>query len=453
MKRGRSTLVLLVVAALLGGYIYFGEMRRPDPDDRAPEDRVFAELDAGSITSVTVRAANGDETTVERDGAGWRMTAPVQARADAAEVAGVTSNLASLDRSRVIDEAPDDLSAFGLDDPRIAVGFSAETGEQTLLLGSRTVTGGDMYAKLEHEPRVFLVPSWLESSFDRTTFQLRDKTLATFDRTRADAISIIGTPGTIEFEKQDGEWRLRQPVDARADSGTVEGLLGRLSSGQMQAIVADAPATLDVYGLRPARTTVTVSGGGERLARILIGSPSGETAMHAMDDTRPLVFTVDTSVAADLERSFVEYRPRSLFTTGLSEVRRLAITRAGEETRVIERDAPTAGEGGPPGAWRQTAPAADVDPQQAADLVSAVQTLRAETWESRLPARATPMLTIELFAGAGEPERLRVFRAADRVLAEREGEPGAAVLAIAGIDRVVDAMTDLMAATEPEGAP
>jgi hypothetical protein len=454
MKRGRSVVVLLVVAALLGSYIWFVEMKRPDPDTPSTEDRVFAQLDAGTITRLDVRASNGDRTVVEREGAGWRMVAPIQARADASEVAGVTSNLASLDRSRVLDESPspDSLTAFGLDEPRMAIGFTTDTGEQTLMLGTRTVTGGDIYARLADQPGVFLVPSWLESSLDRTTFQLRDKTLTHFDRTRVDTISVIGAPGTIELEKDGDEWRLRQPVDGRADTGTVESLLGRLAAGQIKAIVAEQPATLDVYGLAPPRTTVTVSGSGERLAQVIVGAESDETAVHARDTAREMVFTVDTSLAADLERAAADYRVKSLFTESYADVTSFTVTQDGV-ARVFDRV--TSGESTSDTTWRQTSPAAEVDSSRITDLASAIHLLRAETWESRIPAAAAPLLTAELRTSDGTMGTVRLVRSGERVLAERNGEPGAAVLALSSVDRILDLLRDPEPAATPsedEGA-
>ncbi len=442
MTRGWSTLLLLVVAILLGSYIYFVEMRRPDTDAAATEDRVFAGLEAGAISTLTLHASNGDQTIVERDAVGWRITSPIEARADAPEVAGVTSNLTSLDVSRVIDEAPATLAAFGLDAPRLSVGFAGEAGEQTLLLGSRTVTGGDMYAKLAHQSRVFLVPSWLESSFDRTTFQLRDKSLTTFDRTQVEAITVIGRPGTIELDKQDDTWRLRQPLDARADSGAVESLLGRLASGQIKAVVAEQPATLDVYGLAPPRTTVTVSSAsGEQLASVLLGSDSDDTAVHARDDARPVVFTVDATLAADLERTANDYRARTLFSAASADLTRVSVSRDGD-TSVFERAPAPAGEPGTRGAWQQAAPAATMEPQRIADLVSQLQTVRAERWENRAPAGATAVLAVEFHTTGGTVERVQVLRTADRVFAVRDDEPGAAVLALSSLDQILELLND-----------
>lgn len=439
MSRGRSTLLWLAVALGLGAYIYFVEMKREPSDTEPPKDRVFAGLEAGTISTMTLRASNGNETTVERDGAGWRITAPITARADGAEVSSVASNLTSLDISRVVDDAPADLATFGLAEPRLSVAFTTENATQTLLLGDRTATGGDLYASIEGQSRVFLIPSWLESSLDRTTFQLRDKAIASLDRAAVDTISIIGTPGTIELRRNGDRWRMQQPIAVRADAGAVDTLLSRLTSGEMQAIVAEDPATLDVYGLAPPRTAVTLSGSGERLAQVLIGSESGETAVHAKDDARSMVFTVDATLASDLQRPASAYRSKALFDVETTSASQITVTRD-ETTLTFERAAPADDATATP-TWRQTSPEGEMAADRIAELASRLQTLRADSWEVRVPRGATPVATIAVQAD-GVTETVRLVRDGESVLALRDDEPGAARLALSTVDDLLRLLDD-----------
>ena len=444
MKRGRSTLILLVLASALGAYIWFVEMKREPSDDEPKAERVFASLEADDIASLTLQAGNGDVTTLKKDGAGWKIEAPIQVPADASEVSGVTSNLATLDITRVIDEKPASLEPFGLDQPRLKVTFTGKGPARTLLFGGKTATGGDVYAKLEDAPRVFLVPGWLEQSFDRTTFQLRNKAIVTADREAIDHVSIIGAPGTIELKKDGDAWRLVQPVAARADAGEVGSLLTRLSSGQMQAIVAEQPATLDVYGLQPPRTTVTASGGGKSLAQVLVGSTSGDAAVHMKDAARPMVFTVEKALADDLQRTVDTYRAKDVFSYRMFNLSRLVIAR-GETTRTFEKkktgDAKDATE-----TWAQVSPAdASVKATTIDDVASRLATLRAEAWTTPPPAGATPVMTVTATFDGGKQERVAIVQSGEQMLATLEGEPGAARL-------TAPAVTDILGLLEPAPA-
>lgn len=452
MKRGRSTLILLTLAAALGAYIWFVESKRETSDAEPKAERVFGSLEANQIGAITLRASNGDETSLKKEGERWLLTAPLQVPADASEVSGVTSNLASLDITRVIDEQPKSLEAFGLDTPRMKVTFTANGTSRTLLLGGKTATGGDVYAKLEDAPRVFLVPGWMEQSFDRTSFQLRDKAIVTADREAIDHVSIIGAPGTIELKKDGADWRLVQPVAARADAAEVGTLLTRLTSGQMQAVVAEEPATLDVYGLQPPRTTVTATGAGKTLAQVFIGSASGDAAVHMRDASRKLVFTVEKSLADDLQRTADSFRAKDVFSYRLFNLSRLVIERGGS-ARTFEKkksgDAKDATE-----TWAQTSPAdASVQATTIDDIASRLSTLRAEGWVASVPAGATPVMTVSATYDEGKQERVAIVSAGDQMLAVRDGEPGAARLTAPAVTDVIDLLEPKPAAATPAPAP
>jgi hypothetical protein len=443
MKRGRSTLILLALAAALGAYIWFVEMKRAPADDEPKGEKVFASLEADKITALTLTASNGDVTTLTKEGAGWKIEKPVQVPADAAEVSGVTSNLATLDLTRVIDEKPASLDAFGLDKPRLRFTFTAAGKPRTLLVGAKTATGGDTYAKLDDAPRVFTVPSWLEQSLDKTTFQLRNKAIVSVDREAIDHLSIIGTPGTIELKKEGSDWRLVQPLQGRADAAEVGSLLSRLSSGQMQAIVAEHPATLDVYGLQPPRTTVAAAGGGKTLAQVFVGSTSGEGAVHMRDASRPMVFTVEKALADDLQRAASAYRAKDVFAFRMFNLSRLVVTR-GDTSRTFEKKKTGTGSNATE-TWTQTAPA---DPGMKAatidDLASRLSTMRAEAWVDA-PKTSTPVLSVVATFDGGKEDRVEIVQQGGEMFALRDGEPGAARL-------TAPAVNDLLALLEPAKA-
>ncbi len=434
MKRGRSTLLLLVLAAALGGYIWFVEMKREPADDEPKAEKVFAALEADQIAALTLTASNGDVTTLKKAGDGWTIESPVTAAADASEVSGVTSNLASLDMTRVIDEKPASLDAFGLDTPRLRLTFTAQGKPRTLLLGAKTATGGDTYAKLDDASRVFTVPSWLEQSLDRTTFQLRNKSIASFDREAVDRLAVIGTPGTIELKKDGDEWQLVQPQLGRADGAEVGALLTRLASGQMQAIVADQPATLDVYGLQPARTTVTATAGGKTVAQVLVGSASGDAAFHMRDASRPMVFTVEKGLADDLQRTAATYRAKDLFAFRMFNLSRLVVMRS-DSSRTFEKKKVGTGKDAVE-TWVQTAPAdAGIKAATIDDLASRLSTIRAEAWVDA-PKTSTPVLDV-VASFDGKEERVSIVQAGAEMLAQRAGEPGAARLTAPAVTEIL----------------
>jgi hypothetical protein len=226
----KSTIVLLVALAALVGYIYFVDSgRTPGAADALP--RAFTDVSAENIVEVQVRQANGDGARVERIDTSWQLTEPEKAAADALQVASVTSSLAGLDIQRVVDENPSDLGQYGLDPARIEVAFrmNGETAFRRLLVGERTPTGNDLYAKTPDESRVFLIASFLDATFNKTAFDFRDKSLVDFDSAAVSGMEIDRGDETLRFSRTGSNWRIEAPIAGRADYAAVEGILTRMA--------------------------------------------------------------------------------------------------------------------------------------------------------------------------------------------------------------------------------
>src|SRR5205814_5986374 len=132
MRGLRSTILLVVVLAGLGGYVYFVTWKLPEGGADASatkKEKVFAGVEAAKIEEVKLSSAAGDSTTVKKDASGWQLTAPLAAKADESELSSITSALTSADMVRVVDENPTDLNAYGLLNPRIQIDFKA-AGDQ-----------------------------------------------------------------------------------------------------------------------------------------------------------------------------------------------------------------------------------------------------------------------------------------------------------------------------------
>src|SRR4051812_43787556 len=187
MRGVRSFILLLVVGIGLGAYVYFDSKKEPAGADK--KDKVFT-VESDRIDEVSVKSEAGERTTLHKNGTDWQIVQPVAAQPDSSAVSGITSNLSSLEVQRVIDENPQDLKEYGLTEPRIEVTFKSGGQERRLQIGRKTPPGTDLYAKLADQKRVFLVPSYVEATFNKSTFDLRDKTVLKLDRDKIDHLTI-----------------------------------------------------------------------------------------------------------------------------------------------------------------------------------------------------------------------------------------------------------------------
>lgn len=443
MRGLKSFVLLLVVAVGMGAYLYFVESTKTPGDEAEKKEKVFG-VEADTIEAITVTSEAGEQTTLKKDGAGWKIVLPVAAEPDEAEVSGLTSNLSSVEIQRVIDENPADLKEFGLADPRVQVTFKAGGKEQTLQLGQKTPTGTELYAKLADQKKVFLVSSFLESTFNRTTFDLRDKAVLTLDAAKVDALEVTGANRTTTFVKKDGEWRIEQPIAARADFGAVEGLAGRVGSAQMKSIVAAQPAGFKAYGLEAPAATVRI-GTGSSQAGLAIGSSAGEGLVYARDLSRPAVFTLDSTLLDDLTKDAADYRQKDLFDARTFTATRIELTRNGQAI-AFEKKTSKGADGRDVETWTQVLPAARaIDSARVETLVSIVTGVRAMGFvtASTTTNLDKPELTITIKYDQGKEERVVFARSGADGFAQRGGSPGAATVETATIDSIVKALDEI----------
>src|ERR1700752_1514779 len=172
--RGVRSLILLLIIALPLGWFAYRDYQKPAGDDGPKKDKVFT-VDSDKIEEISVKSESGERTKLQKSGTEWKIVAPASAAPDANEVSGLASNLSSLELERVVDENPPDLKEYGLAQPRIEVAFKSGGQEHTLLIGQKTPPATDLYAKRADDKKVFLIPVHLEATFNKTTFDLRDK--------------------------------------------------------------------------------------------------------------------------------------------------------------------------------------------------------------------------------------------------------------------------------------
>jgi hypothetical protein len=437
MRGIRSFLVLVVIAGGLGGYLYY-DSKHPAEDTKKNE-KVFADLKSDAITQVTVKSDKGETTTAQKQSNAWQLTQPVQAPADEAELSGITSNLASAEVQSVIDEKPSDVKQFGLDPARIQVSFKTGGTDHALLIGQKTPTGADLYARLSDKPRVFLIPSFLETTFNKSAFDLRDKTILKIDHDKTDRLEISSADRTVTLTKKGEDWQMTAPADARADFSAVDGILGRLNSTPMKAIIAENATDLKQYGLDKPDVTVHV-GAGSSQAGLIVGKSAGDGIVYAKDLSRPMVFTVEKALVDELKKPADDFRIKDIFDARSFNTTAITVTYKG---------APLSLEKDKDGKWKQTAPSAKAaDSTRVEALLTALTNARATGFVDKDKIGGTgldkpdPVVSIKSEDGQKQ-EKVSFARKGTDAYARREGDASAAKIDASQLDAITKALDAL----------
>jgi hypothetical protein len=430
MRSGRSLLILAVLFGGLLAYIYFVDAKKPLASEAENKrEKVFASLEADKIDEVEIKTASAD-TRLKKGAAGWDIVAPEALKADESETSGITSSLTSLEQQRVVEENASDLKQYGLAEPKIDVAFK-KTGDKDfthLLIGDKTPTAGDMYAKLGNSAKVFLVPGYLENTFNRSTFDLREKTALKFDRDKVDSLAITSPNGEIQLARDGSTWNVTKPLATKGEYATIEGLIGRLQSAQMKAITAKDAPDLKTYGLDKPDASVSLGAGSSR-ATLIFGkaTPENNGTVYAKDAARPEVFTVEAALVDDLKKPASEYRRKDVFDFRAFNATRLELTRD-NVTTAFEK---VKGDGkDTQDKWKQVLPAPrDVDQAKMDTLLNKLSNLRAQSFADAKTKTGTDAPALTVYAKYNDnknEERVLFGKAGTDVYAARKDDTGGA---------------------------
>lgn len=411
MKRFWKTYAAVAVAASLGAYIYFVEAKREDKPEKAKEKVFQLDNAKAKVRELTLAPAGGEAIRLVKDGASWRMTSPRAVPADAGEADALVGSLESLEMDEVVVESAANLAEYGLESPKNTVGILLQgmAEPSKLVLGDKTPDGSGLYARLPARPRVFTIPAYVESSFNKKPFDLRDRSLLHVKRDDVRGLEIAGPEGAYALERDEkGEWAFTRPVATRAGRWSVDGLIGTLESLRMDSVAAEEAADLKPFGLdKPARTVVLRLADGTTRT-LEIGNATADKKHHARERSSPLVALIPPALVEDLAKGMAELRAKRLLEVATYEVEGFNVE-AGGAKKVYTRSSIKDKEGVDVYKWKRTSPdGKELDTNKVQDALFLVGGVEVQEFVDKPEAPASygldkPALKVSLRHAEGKP--------------------------------------------------
>ena len=308
----RNTLLLLLLTAAVGAYVYFYEIKGgAEREKEKTAAGKLIDIKKDSVTAVTIQP---DGIELRKVGTTWELASPVQYLADDGTVSSLLSSLESAQRDqKEITTARADYAGFGLEPARTALIVRHEKGKQdTLYLGDSNVTTTMNYARVNSDPEVVLTSSGLSTNAKKSLLDWRNKDLLVFDNNAANRL-LLATPKTrFEFKKENGKWQMVSPLKAAADESKISSLLSRVRYGRINEFTAEQMGEAKAYGLdKPAYEFTVFFGANDAQKAINFGKKDGAN-YFAHDPARPQVFKVDTSLVKDLNVTVMDLRNKKI---------------------------------------------------------------------------------------------------------------------------------------------
>lgn len=328
----KTTGILALLLAALGGYIYLFEIRGWEEKERAEQAaRKVAQVEKGQVARLTL-VTDGVPIEAVKEGFTWRITAPVETDADYDVLEGLIQAAGSLEKAGVAADSgqvsmPDfSLADFGLADPAIRLTFTDEQGERhEVAFGDRSPTGAYFYVKTSDDSRVFLAESRFFYQFDMKLMDLRDKRYVQIDPDRVRGIELVHGDQRVAVERRDLQWRLTKPVEDRGDDVGVGQFLTALRDARIEVfsdVTDDEKTGLD----QPWFQVRLYEGEARDLSGVAFGRKTGNRAYRryfAKAFGKPHVFEADSVFVHQLIEGGNHFRTKDIFAFNRNTVDRI----------------------------------------------------------------------------------------------------------------------------------
>ena len=203
----RLGIIALLLAALV--IIYFVLKNKPEPELEPyvpveTEVITICKVQESEMEKITFSSANSN-LVISNDGEEWSAELPYSMELNNSQIDSLHFVFRNLIAARLIEESPDSLDQFGLDNPQASAKLILKDDTSiTLYLGNETPTGNRYYLKKDGEPEIYSIYSYNAKSMLTTLDSLRIRTLPLVDTTQISFFRIITGDETIELELGDG---------------------------------------------------------------------------------------------------------------------------------------------------------------------------------------------------------------------------------------------------------
>ena len=277
----------------------------------ALRDKVVVAYAYDKANRVELESPKG-RVVVERDGTGWKITAPDALKADSGPVNSLLWSIRDLRASGFLADGPADIPRF-LKKPEVTVRIWEEGAKEpkTLLLGPSAESRGGKpaaVAAVEGQGPVMLVDAKALQDLSKTEAELRDKSFFPafeLNDVRRARLTAAGKPLVVE-RSGESNWKVLEPSRGSAKSDKVTNLLLGLKSLRWKEIASPKGDDAPRFGLdRPELEVSVYKADGSELGTLLVGKQEGPLT-YVRVKTGPAIYAVDSGLLGDLRKASAE---------------------------------------------------------------------------------------------------------------------------------------------------
>jgi hypothetical protein len=389
MKTFRSTLIMFVLVGGFALYAYFGVFKKQQQETESKDKQsVIFKNEKEKITKVTV-VKDAQVIELVKDGADWKLTAPIADSADGDAVSGFVDSLLAEKSEDEITDKDLDYSVFGLDKPVHTISIEAD-GKATKVSVGRDAIGGKVYVRRDDEPKVLIANATWKGFGEKSAKDLRNKALY---RLTGKSVSTVLIENATESNKQkvrlsqkDGKWSIDSLGEAEVSSSEVQNYITQIENLKATEVAAeDKSVSMGKFNLAKPMVRVTFGFADSSEPYTLTVSSVNKTqeAFVIANSLKP-VYKIFGASAQQLSKVPNDFRDKTKpFQFQRSDVKEIEVKTDLAQVDIINKD----------GKWQLKTdnPAKEVDQTQVDSFISQVYNFKAKdfTRDQNLNAKKT----------------------------------------------------------------
>jgi len=309
----KGTAGMMVVFLCLGIYYFFVDL--PAEKKKAKEKEIAGKVLYFKTNDVKEFSLIKNEeiiTLQQTKDSNWSILQPLKAAGDNSETESFLSEIENLEKLRVVEENPKNLTQYGFQNPTFKIHLKFKGGkEKTLIFGHDSPMGGKIYLKFKNDPKVFLTAA-SKRSFDKSVYNFRDKTIFNFSTGAINRIQIKREKHPLNLIREKGEWLVSGEIKSKADKDEVLAFLQAIQFSRIKEFESENPDSLKLYGLDKPITTLILKNENKENYSIALGNKKVGSGTFAKKEGTTGIFLVDTKFYDTLNKKNVDFLNKTL---------------------------------------------------------------------------------------------------------------------------------------------
>lgn len=312
--------IFILLAILLGliiiAFIIEVPLGKRGEKKQAKESIIFPGFSLDKANSVEIKS-RGTVTKLLREDGKWIISTEDKYPVDLKALEEMLNKVKDMKSSLVASKSSKKYSQFEVDSTNgIEVQIMGSEGKDMahFFVGKMGPDFMSTYLRRADQDRILLVSEYLRSVFDKGKNGWRDKTVISFDSSKAQKLSLIKDNKETLIEAKEDGWQILKPEVFAADKAVVDEIVKDLSNLTADDFIdeksSDQASLLKEYGLDNPKSRIIINTKDGDTKTLFVGNES-EGKYYVSNPDKKTVFTIYKSHIERLFRDLGELKAKS----------------------------------------------------------------------------------------------------------------------------------------------